>query len=201
MPEVKPFAAIRFDPAPSGGDLSAHLAPPYDVLDQSDKDALLAGSDRNIVAIDLPHVPPKSAGPPEAYQQSAALLDRWLADGTLIREAKPSIYLYHQSFEHEGKSYTRRKFIARVRLTPFSEGSILPHEKTFGGPKEDRLALMKATRCQLSAILGMYADPEDRVGKAVDEVENAVQRIPDRAFAQFVASLANAFDIHVAPLP
>ena len=169
MPEVKSFAAIRFNTEKNGGDLSDLLAPPYDVLDQDDKNALLRKSDRNIVAIDLPHVPPKSAGPPEVYERSGALLQRWLADGTMIRDTKPAIYLYHQTFEHEGTSYTRRTFIARVRLQPFSEGSILPHEKTFGGPKEDRLALMKATRCQLSGLLGMYRDPEDRIGKAFRE--------------------------------
>ena len=204
MPEVKPFAAIRFDPAPGGGDLSAHLAPPYDVLDQHDKDALLAGSDRNIVAIDLPHVPPKSAGPPEAYQRSAALLDRWLADGTLIREAKPALYLYHQTFKHEGKSYTRRKFIARVRLAPFSEGSILPHEKTFGGPKEDRLALMKATKCQLSAILGMYTDPEDRIGKAFTETSgkkpDATGRVGDVENRMWVVTDGGVIDTVVSAM-
>ncbi|MCH7591729.1 MAG: DUF1015 domain-containing protein [Planctomycetes bacterium] len=204
MPEVKPFAAIRFDPAPGDGDISAHLAPPYDVLDQRDKDALLTRSDRNIVAIDLPHVPPKSAGPPEAYAKSAALLDRWLADGTLIREAEPALYLYHQIFMHEGKSYTRRKFIARIRLTPFSEGSILPHEKTFGGPKEDRLALMKATKCQLSAILGMYTDPEDRIDRAFAEVADrepdATGRVGDVENRMWVVTDGGVIDAVVAEM-
>ncbi len=176
MPEVRPFAAIRYDHTGTGGDLSAVLAPPYDVLDQDDKDALLATSDRNIVAIDLPHVPPKSAGPADVYKRSASMLDRWLGDGTLVREPKPALYLYHQTFSHEGKPCTRRMFIARVRLQPFSEGSVLPHEKTFGGPKEDRLALMKATRCQLSGILGMYTDPEDRIGSALAPT---TERTPD----------------------
>ncbi|MGD2108659.1 MAG: DUF1015 domain-containing protein [Phycisphaerae bacterium] len=166
MPEVAPLTATRFDPARTNGDLSSLLAPPYDVLDQADKDTLLTKSDRNIVAIDLPHIPPKSAGPAEVYQRSAATLEAWLADGTLIRERQPAMYVYHQRFNHGGQTFTRRKFIARVRLQPFSEGSVLPHEKTFGGPKEDRLALMKATRCQLSPIFGLYADPDDAVGSA-----------------------------------
>lgn len=166
MAEVAPFAAIRFDTACTDDDVSHLLAPPYDVLDQADKDALLARSDRNIVAIDLPHLPPKSAGPPEAYEKSAQVLKKWLVDGTFIREKIPALYLYHQQFRHNGREHTRRKFIARVRLQPFSDGVILPHELTFGGPKEDRLALMKATRCQLSPVFGLYADPEDRVGRA-----------------------------------
>ncbi len=166
MLEVAPFQAIRFDHTRCGGDVSSLLAPPYDVLDQNDKDALLARSEHNIVAIDLPHIPPKTLGPPEAYDRSARLMREWLDEGVLIREENPALYLYHQTFAHAGKSFTRRKFITRVRLQPFSERIILPHEQTFGGPKEDRLALMKATQCNLSPVFALYTDPEDRIGAA-----------------------------------
>jgi len=176
MLEVTPFAAIRFDHTKTGGDLSNLIAPPYDVLDQRDKDALLAKSDRNVVAIDLPHLPPKSAGPAECYETAAKTLQGWLDDGTMVREAQPALYLYHQVFTHEGKTYTRRKWIARVRLRPFEDGVVLPHELTFGGPKEDRLALMKATKCQLSPIFGLYSDPEDTIGMAFAET---AARTPD----------------------
>ena len=135
MAEIAPFAAIRYDLTKTKGDLSALLAPPYDVLDGADKEALLARNGRNIVAIDLPHIPPKSAGPAAVYEASAQLLRAWLADGTLVREQQPALYLYHQEFGYAGKTYNRRKFIARVRLQPFSEGVILPHEQTFGGSK------------------------------------------------------------------
>lgn len=212
MLEVTPFAAIRFDAARTGGNLSALLAPPYDVLDEEDKRALLAGNDRNIVAIDLPHVPPKSAGPPEVYERSATLLSDWLADGTLLREQSPALYLYHQRFEHAGESYARRMFIARVRLQPFSEGSVLPHEQTFGGPKEDRLALMKATKCQLSPIFGLYADPQDRVGSAfaetasrtpdaigtLDGVENRMWIVSDRNDIDSVVSVMADKKVYIA---
>ncbi len=176
MPEITPFAGIRYDHNKFNGDLSNLIAPPYDVLDERDKRGLLAGSERNIVSIDLPHIPPKSAGPTEVYERSARMLNEWLADGTLIRETAPALYLYHQRFEHGGRTYTRRMFIARVRLVPFTEGSVLPHERTFGGPKEDRLALMKATKCQLSAILGMYTDPQDKIGAAFAD---AASKTPD----------------------
>ena len=134
MLEIAPFSAIRYDFSRLGGDLSAVLAPPYDVLDQDDKNTLLARSDRNIVAIDLPHIPPKTAGPPEVYAASATLLDDWLSEGTLIMEPAPALYVYHQQFQHEGMTYTRKKFIARVRLQAFADGVVLPHELIFGGP-------------------------------------------------------------------
>jgi uncharacterized protein (DUF1015 family) len=212
MAEVAPFAAIRFDAARSGGDISNLIAPPYDVLDQADKDALLARSDHNIVAIDLPHIPPKSAGPPEAYARSAGLLEEWLNGGMLIREETPALYLYHQRFEHDDRQQTRRKFIARVRLQAFSEGVILPHELTFGGPKEDRLALMKSTKCQLSPIFGLFSDPQDRVGRAfastaaqppdvtgtLDGVENRMWVVTDPGITDTVVTALTDSKIYIA---
>lgn len=159
MAEVKPFKGIHYN-FETYPDLSSLLAPPYDVLDEKDKAALLARSGRNIVAVDLPHLPAKSAGPPECYEQASQRLSHWLQDGTLSRDAQPALYVYHQLFEHAGQSYTRKMFIARVRLCDFSEGVILPHEQTFGGPKEDRLALTKATASNLSPIFGLFSDPE-----------------------------------------
>ncbi|HEY3242986.1 MAG TPA: DUF1015 domain-containing protein [Phycisphaerae bacterium] len=176
MAEISPFAAIRYRFDRAGGDVSALLAPPYDVLDAADKEALLARHRRNIAAIDLPHVPPREAGPRAVYEQAGHTLESWLREGTLVREPVPALYAYQQLFEHGGRRYTRRMFIARVRLVPFSQGSVLPHEETFGGPKEDRLALMRATRCNLSPIFGLFNDPGDTVGQAFAP---AVARAPD----------------------
>jgi uncharacterized protein (DUF1015 family) len=169
MPQAYPFRAIRYQARRFGGDISRLIAPPYDVLDEADRQRLLAGSEHNIVAIDLPHIPPKSAGPAELYQQSAGLLKRWLREGVLTRDAAACIYPYHQRFSHAGREYTRRMLIANLRLAAFSEKTILPHEQTFGGPKEDRLALVKATECQLSPIFGMYSDPANVAGGLVEE--------------------------------
>jgi len=202
MATIAAFQAIRYDHTRTGGDLSNLIAPPYDVLDQADKDALLAKSDHNIVAVDLPHIPPKSAGPTRAYENSAQILKSWLADGTLVREAKPALYVYHQTFEHETKTYTRRKFLARVRLQPFSDGVILPHEQTFGGAKEDRLALMKTTECNISPVFGLYTDADNRIGSAfapitrqqpdvsatLDDVLNEVWIVTDPAIIDTVVS-------------
>lgn len=176
MLDVRPFAAIRYDARRYGGNLSNVIAPPYDVLDQVDRTALLARDPYNIVAIDLPHVPPKELGPPEVYERSARLLTVWQKEGVLIREAASALYVYHQSFEHEGRHYTRKKFIARLQLASFSEGIILPHERTFGGPKEDRLALMKATQCNISPVFGLFSDSRNQVTAVFDAV---VHRDPD----------------------
>ncbi len=212
MLEVAPFQAIRYDFDALGGDLSNLLAPPYDVLDRHDKQELLKRDEHNIVSIDLPHVPPKTAGPAALYEHAARLLGMWLDSGTLVRESTPSIYLYQQRFEHERSTLIRHMFIARVRLLPFTDGVILPHELTFGGPKEDRLALMKATRCQLSPIFGLYNDAENRVGNALsgatildpdatgtlDGVENKLWIVSDHRSIDAVCSAMAKRKLYIA---
>jgi uncharacterized protein (DUF1015 family) len=168
MSTIRPFAAIRYA-TPPDRDISTRLSPPYDILDRADKEALLSRDSKNFVALDLPHVPAKAAGPPELYAAAASTLRRWLSDGTLIRDPEPMIYVYHQRFQHEGRSYTRRMFFARLRLEPFGTGTVFPHEQTFGGPKEDRLCLTKATGANLSPIFGLYEDPAGQVISALEE--------------------------------
>lgn len=176
MPQIRPFRALRYDISRYGGDLSAVLAPPYDVLDQADKDALLAKDAHNIVAVDLPHIPPKEEGPQQAYLDAQFNLDMWTAQGILVREEKPALYLYHQTFEYGQQEHTRPQFITVLRLHDFDEGIVLPHEQTFGGPKADRLALTMETRCNLSPVFGLFTDAEDRVGQAFQAV---AERNPD----------------------
>ena len=172
MAEISSFRAIRY----SLRDLSRIVAPPYDILDAKDKESLLARDAHNIVAIDLPFVPAKTAGPRHVYDDAAAKLSDWLADGTLRRDAQPAIYVYHQVYSHGGRSYTRQMFFARLRLEEFGQGQVFPHEQTFGGPKEDRLMLMRATSANLSPIFGLYPDERREVSAAFDA---AIQRAPD----------------------
>lgn len=212
MTVIRPFAAIRYATKPGAVDISTRLAPPYDVLDEKDKRALLAPDSKNFVAVDLPHIPPKSAGPPEVYQASQRQIEVWLAEGVLVYDTQPAIYVYHQIYNHGGTRYVRKMFFARLRIEPFGTGSVFPHERTFGGPKEDRLALMKATRAQLSPIFGLYQDPANVVaGKleafltkeslaegVLDGVENRIWAVRDPAVIETVAKLMADKAIYIA---
>lgn len=173
MAVVQPFRAIRYNPSQWAGDLSSVICPPYDVLDAEDRDALLARDPKNFVAIDLPHVPPKKAGPEEAYERAQNTLGTWLREGTLIRDTEPCLYVYHQAYEYQGRTYLRKMFFAALHLERFGQGCVVPHEETFGGPKEDRLKLTIATRCNLSPIFALYTDPENQVSRAFASVTSS----------------------------
>ena len=174
MPAIHPFRAVQYNP--DQGDVSDLIAPPYDVLDQNQKQAMLDRNPDNIVSVDLPHVPAKELGPPEAYEQSAEKLRAMLASGTMTRAETPAIYAYRQTFEFQGKTYQRCGMVATLDTVPFGNregGGILAHEQTFGGPKEDRMALMKATQCQTSPIFGLHPDEDGEAVKIVRTVMEA----------------------------
>lgn len=211
MSMIRPFAAIRYA-TDTASDLSALLSPPYDILDDRDKAALLSRHPENFVKIDLPHTPPKSAGPPAAYAAARATLERWLHDRILVRDPTPAIYVYHQAYLLNGAPCVRKMFFARLRIEPFGQGSVFPHERTFGGPKEDRLALTKATQANLSPIFGLYEDAANEVARrlernlperplavgTLDGVENRLWAVADAATIADVARLMQPKPIYIA---
>jgi uncharacterized protein (DUF1015 family) len=150
-----------------GPDLSALVAPPFDVLDETSKAALQAKHPNNIVTIDLPYLPPKAVGPDEVYTKANTTLQSWIASGILQKSPRPSIYPYTQSFDHNGRTYHRRGFFATVKISAFGEGHVVPHEKTYREAIEDRLKLMRATQAQLSPIFGLYSDSRHEVTNLV----------------------------------
>src|SRR5262249_35437032 len=126
--------------------------------------------------IDLPHTPAKELGPPAAYQQAAERYRALQADGTLARRPA-AMFAYRQTFRQpDGRQVQRYGMACAVETVPFGPrpgGGILPHEETFSGPKEDRFALMKATRAQLSPIFGLFADEQGLATRIVQKVVGA----------------------------
>lgn len=162
MPAVYPFRAAYFAAATTDR-LSHLIAPPYDVLDQAAKEQLLAKDSLNIVGIDLPHLPAKELGPPEAYGNAADTYRSWLLNGTLTRCEKPTMFVYRQTYEFGGITYGRSGMACTLEVLPFGPrtgGGVLPHEQTFSGPKADRLALMQSTAAQLSPIFALHEDAD-----------------------------------------
>ena len=178
MQRILPLTAVHFPWPQPRQDLSRRIAPPYDVLDERPKQALLAGDPHNIVAIDLPYTPPKVVGPDAVYEQAGHTYRDWLQQGILVRDSTPSMVVYQQTYTHKGKTFARRGLIAGVAVQPFgkspmSQGGIWPHEKTFSGGTEDRLKLMRATDAQLSPIFGLYNDATGEAARLLDKVVTA----------------------------
>lgn len=168
MADVQPFRAFRYDLA-RVGNLSEVIAPPYDVIDPALQQALYDRSPHNVVRLILNQETPGDSEHNNRYTRAAQFLRDWQREGVLVQDSARSLYVYHQEFEVEGKRYTRKGFMARVRLEPFGSGKIYPHEETLSGPKADRLKLFHATGMNLSQIFGLYPDEQGEVQARLDE--------------------------------
>src|SRR5207237_10115092 len=123
MAEVVPFRAVRYDLSRAGV-ADSLIAPPYDVIAESDRSELEAKSPFNIVRVDLPQ------GDREGkYRNAASELRRWLEDGILRRADAPAVYRYHQVFSVRGPQHTREGFTCRLRLRRFDERGVLPLDR------------------------------------------------------------------------
>ena len=150
MAVVTPFQAVRYDAARVGG-LEKVIAPPYDVISEAEQSALYDRSDYNVVRLILARETPRAAA-------SARALAYWVASQVLVRDTEPALYLYRQTFAlPAGGERTREGVLCRLQLETFASGVVRPHERTFPGPKADRLALLRATGGFLSPIFGLYA--------------------------------------------
>jgi uncharacterized protein (DUF1015 family) len=104
------------------------------------------------------------------YEIARDRLVKWLEEEIMVKDTEPAIYVYYQEYELFGEKYVRKGFIGALRLYPFEEDIVLPHEKTHKGPKIDRLNMLKTTRHTLETGFILYSDPEKRTIRLFDEI-------------------------------
>jgi len=141
MADVRPFPALRYDPA-RVGDLGRVVAPPYDVIPDDQLQVYRDRSPWNVVRLIRPGTD---------YESAARLLADWKREGVLRRDP-PAMYVHEVAFAGR----RRLDLLAALRLQPYSDRVVLPHELTHRGPKEDRLALMRATGAALEPLWFLY---------------------------------------------
>jgi uncharacterized protein (DUF1015 family) len=148
MPVLRPFTGVRY----SSSDISDLVCPPYDVISPAQQDALHARHPHNAVRLEL------AKSERAAYEGVYETFLAWLAEGVLQVEDAPSLYVYRQDFvAPNGERRRVAGVLGALRLEPFAADSgVLPHERTMAGPKEDRLALMRACPVNVSPIYAIY---------------------------------------------
>ena len=172
MAVVKPFRALRYDEE-KAGPLASLVAPPYDVISPVEREQLRAASRYNVVHLTLPDAP----------EDAARDLEEWRASRVLVEEP-PAVWALEQEYVGpDGIARTRFGLVASLKVEPYETGTVLPHERTHRGPKEERLRLLRATGVQLEPIFLLYDGPAPvaRPAREPDlEVEDArLWRIDD----------------------
>jgi uncharacterized protein (DUF1015 family) len=149
MPRFEPFHGLRYDEdvAPA----SEVVAPPYDVVDDTERQQLAQRSPYNAIHIELP-----TGDESTRYRNAATILQGWLHEGALRRDDVPSFYAYRMRYTDEtGNERTTLGVIGALEMDVTGTGSVLPHERTMPKPKGDRLDLLRATRINTSPIWGL----------------------------------------------
>ncbi len=127
------------------------VAPPYDQIDDRLRDELQAKDPHQFTWLTRPV--PGQAGDP--YRESARLHACWLADGSVVRDAEPSLYPYEIQLAGGGR---RLGLCALAGVEDPANGIIRAHEATLDKPLADRVALLKANRVDLEPAFFLAED-------------------------------------------
>src|ERR1700716_1520762 len=170
MADVQPLRALHYD-LDVTGQLDYVAAPPYDVIDPEQREALAARSPYNVVHIDLP-VPAREGGDP--YERAAHLLASWRSAGAVVRDDAPAMWELTQEYRTpDGAGHVRRGLFARVRVQEYGPGTIRPHERPPPGPRGAPRRLTRATKTTLPPIFSLYPDPSGTAREALEAGRDA----------------------------
>jgi uncharacterized protein (DUF1015 family) len=168
MAKIAPFRGVRYN-AHKIGDLSKVVSQPYDRIRYGLQEQYYDLHPYNIVRITKGKEYDTDGPGHNVYSRARDYYDTWIDAGYLLRDTAPALYVYHQTFVlPDGSELTRKAYIAALELVDFSEGIVLPHERTLSGPKADRLNLLRATAVNFGQIFMLYPDVENRINALLD---------------------------------
>jgi uncharacterized protein (DUF1015 family) len=150
---VKAFKAWR----PAEGKAESVASVPYDVVDTKQAAALAAGNPDSFLhvvraEIDLPEgTDPYSDA---VYDQAKANIEHFMKDGVLVREEKPSIYLYSQQMG----DHVQYGVVATCHVEDYETGKIKIHEKTRRVKEEDRIRYVDRQNANTGPVFLAYRD-------------------------------------------
>ena len=106
MANIIPFKGYRFN-SEKINDFGSVMAPPYDTISHSEQKSLYEMDNHNIVRLYKGMVHSNDTDVENSFTRSAAFLKEWIADEILVRDKKPTFYLYEQQVTYKNTIYRR----------------------------------------------------------------------------------------------
>jgi uncharacterized protein (DUF1015 family) len=161
MAELKPFEMVNYSPDYSDV-LSNLITPPYDVISPKDQEFFYNLHPYNIIRLVLGKQHDNDTASDNRHTRAAVTLNKWILEKTLVRKRKPCFAIYQMDFEEpQGVRKRLDGLIGLVKVEDYGVNKVLPHEKTYSGPKKDQLELIRACKANFTPIQAMFDDPED----------------------------------------
>ena len=169
MANIFPFQALRYDPSKVSP--AEVVTQPYDKITPAMQDQYYAASPYNLVRVILGKSQAGDNDQQNVYTRAAASLQQWRAEGVLVPDPEPSLYLYTQTFKVPGDASgaiaERRGLIALGQVEDYDHKVVFRHEQTLSKPKADRLNLLRATQAHCGQIFMLYTDPAGEIDNAL----------------------------------
>jgi uncharacterized protein (DUF1015 family) len=169
MANIFPFQALRYDPSKVSP--AQVVTQPYDKITPAMQDQYYAASPYNLVRVILGKSQAGDNDQQNVYTRAAASLQQWRAEGVLVPDPEPSLYLYTQTFnvpgDASGAIAERRGLIALGQVEDYDHKVVFRHEQTLSKPKADRLNLLRATQAHCGQIFMLYTDPAGEIDNAL----------------------------------
>ncbi len=192
-------------PAPQHA--AAVAAVPYDVVNREEAHALAKDNPINLLHIDRAEIDlPAEVDPysPAVYAQARATFEKLQANGVLVREEAPCLYLYRQTVG----SHSQTGLVGVCHTEDYEQDIIKKHEKTRQDKEDDRTRLVDTLGANTGPIFLTYrgqetidrtiadhmaTNPAQHDFTAPDGVRHQVWRLPacvsaelEEAFARLV---------------
>lgn len=166
MVDIAPFRGIRYELEKV--EIEGVVAPPYDVINEEERDGFYEANDHNIIRLILGKDYPGDTDNSNKYTRAWDYFNMWQDEGILTQEEEPSFYVYELEYRVNGQTKMMRGLIGLLKLVDFAKGEVLPHEETLKKPKADRLNLMRTMGANDSQIFTFYSDPKGNIDSMVE---------------------------------
>jgi uncharacterized protein (DUF1015 family) len=146
--ELRPFRSLRYSPdVVSRRGMSALIAPPSERISVEMRTRLLSAAPENIA-----HVIASETGAGET-------LKSWLLGGTLIKERRPGLWLYRQSWESPDRTVVLNMLVGLVRLQESTPDLVVPDTTPSAQARSRLLGYLGETHADLEPCLLLTRAP------------------------------------------
>ena len=156
MASVLPFRAYR----PAEGLEKKVAALPYDVIDVNQAKAEVKNNPYSFLHIDKAEIDIENLTDvysKEVYEKAKENLDKFISEGVLVQDKKPSLYIYRL----KDGSHVQTGIAACTLVEEYLNGTIKKHELTREEKQNDRKEHIKACKAHTGPIFMAYRKREE----------------------------------------